>query len=453
MQTASAVTVRMWLVAALAGVLVPAAVRAEEPSFVPGDYRWQEPGVGRSAHAGASQSYRYTERDGGEAAEAGRGPETSVRGSRAGTYPSLAERLRTLRRAGNGAEHHSHSSAISPPAESGGSAAIRQANAESTEPDPPTLRPHAGSHEYTPDDVFSTTQPPGIRDFPTSDPAGAPPEYIYLPQPQTAADREPSIWQRLTQQPTIVPYRGQFALTWLPGNGDDFGVTDANLQGTFVLPWLTGFTLTPAFQQYLFDGPSRTDLPGQVYSARVELRGMLPINEQTAIELAVAPGVYSDFEHSDSDALRILGRVVVFYATSPQTRWALGGTYLDREDIAVLPIFGVIHVPSDDVRLELVFPRPKLARRLSVGQQYERWAYLLGEFGGDAWAVARRSGMQDVAIYRDWRFIVGVEQKYANGRSWLLEAGYVFSRELEYESGLGDFDPDDTVMVRAGVTF
>ena len=106
------------------------------------------------------------------------------------------------------------------------------------------------------------------------------------------------------------------------------------------------------------------------------------------------------------------------------------------------------------MRWEIVFPKPRFSWRFDRQENRERWVYLAGEFGGGSWAVERASGgADDVATYSDWRLIGGLEMKYSSGRSLLFEVGYVFNRELEYKSDLGNFEPDDTVMLRAGVTF
>jgi len=110
-------------------------------------------------------------------------------------------------------------------------------------------------------------------------------------------------------------------------------------------------------------------------------------------------------------------------------------------------------LPREDVRLEVIFPRPKLAYRLMRDESQSRWVYLAGEFGGGSWAIERTTGSKDVATYSDWRLILGLENKFANKTSWLFEAGYVFNRQLDYNSGAGDFDPGDTAMIRAGLTF
>ena len=127
--------------------------------------------------------------------------------------------------------------------------------------------------------------------------------------------------------------------------------------------------------------------------------------------------------------------------------------YLDRFDIQVLPSGGWIYTPSQDWRFEVIFPRPKLAMRLSQTATYARWAYMAGEFGGDKFAVERANNSQDQLVYRDLRLMFGFEQKYVNGRSLFLELGYVFDRKIEFESKRGEFQPGTTGMFRAGLIY
>ncbi len=83
----------------------------------------------------------------------------------------------------------------------------------------------------------------------------------------------------------------------------------------------------------------------------------------------------------------------------------------------------------------------------------ENWLYVV-EFGGDGWSIERAvPGLHDVATYRDFRILVGVEQRVPLELSWRLEAGYVFSRKLEYESIPASLHPDDTVVIRMTLSY
>ncbi len=297
----------------------------------------------------------------------------------------------------------------------------------------------------------ATLQSPEFSGAPNPTPIEAgsqPPSYTFLPDPEPAAP----------VQPNYLFQKSSFIGTWLPAGSNEIGMFDFDMQSSLVAPALAGWSLTPGFQVHFLDGPTRTDLPEQLYNARIELGWMKQLNPRVGLQLAVAPGVYSDFQQGSSNAFRITGKALGFYGISPQTQLLLGIAYLDREDIKVLPAFGVIHTPSPDYRFELVFPKPKIAYRLSQVANAataggERWVYLTGEFGGGSWAIERATGAADVATYSDWRLIVGMESKAPTGPGWLVEVGIVFKRQLEYQSGNGDFDPNSTGMLRAGLTY
>ncbi len=256
-----------------------------------------------------------------------------------------------------------------------------------------------------------------------------------------------------TELPVIALIDPRAVWTWLPGEGNVIGFHDVDVRATVAFPRLRGLLVSPRLVTHLVDGPRRTDLPGQLYEASVEFAWKKQATPRLGYELAVAPGVYSDFQQSNSDALRITGRGVAIYGLSYVWQIVLGVAYLDRNDVRLLPVFGVIYAPNDDARAELVFPQPKIARRYLVRENFERWLYLKGEFGGNSWAVERVGGANDVATYSDWRLLTGIETRYQNGRVLFFEVGYVFNRELEYQSGIGDFDVNDTGLFRVGLQY
>lgn len=243
-----------------------------------------------------------------------------------------------------------------------------------------------------------------------------------------------------------------FTAAWLPGSGDDLGMTTFDVYSTFGIG-TTGLMVTPAGGVAFVDGPLRTDLPPRLYNLSLDVAWQTQVDDRLALELAVTPTYFSDFERSNSDAFRLLGRAIAFYALNERTQLVLGAMYLDVGDIPFLPVAGVICSPSDDVRYELVFPQPVIGRRIDASECRERWLYLSGEFGGGSWAVERAWGDKDVASYSDWRVLAGLETRYAEGRGWRIEAGYVFGRWLDYDSGLGNYEPDSTVLVRTGFWF
>jgi hypothetical protein len=109
------------------------------------------------------------------------------------------------------------------------------------------------------------------------------------------------------------------------------------------------------------------------------------------------------------------------------------------------------------VKLDLVFPHPKISRRLRwwspAGDEVQDWGYLAVEFLGDAWAIATVGGGTDQVVLSDYRIIFGLERRIAGWLSSHVEVGYVFGRRIRYASDTPDFYPTDTVMLRGGLSY
>jgi hypothetical protein len=249
-----------------------------------------------------------------------------------------------------------------------------------------------------------------------------------------------------------------FSGTWLNGDrDDDLGLTELKLFAIFALPLLTHehpLLVSPNFETRLLHGPLTPDLPGQVYSAYLQLIWVPKLSLRWTGILGFEPGLYSDFQDGDDDALRILGRGLLKYEwVTDRVQLLFGVLYLDRDDVNLLPAGGIIWTPSEDLHLEILFPRPKLARRISWNGHAEQWVYLAGEFGGDTWAIQREAGFADRLTLRDLRVSLGLERKRDGGAGAMCEVGYVFGRTLQYQSATPTLDLPDTIMLRAGVTY
>ena len=195
------------------------------------------------------------------------------------------------------------------------------------------------------------------------------------------------------------------------------------------------------------------NLPSRTFDSALEFRWLGQVRPWLGVDLAVAPGYYSDFDQSSSKAIRITGRGIAQLSWSPTVRWLLGVVYLDRRDVGLLPVGGLIWTPRETIRWELIVPRPRIAYRIAVTPPAEWWTYVGGEFGGGNWAYSRVDGSVDEFSYRDFRLLLGIERKTAAGINGLFEVGYVFEREIELASDPADFEPDDTLLLRGGFHF
>ncbi len=216
--------------------------------------------------------------------------------------------------------------------------------------------------------------------------------------------------------------------------------------------------LTPGFGTTFIDevsGPMDPGLPSQFYESWLQARWLSKIGERFGVDLAVAPGWYSDFVNDSAQAFRITGHGFGAWEAREDLRVVAGVIYLDRYDVNILPAGGLLWTPADDRRFELIFPRPRLAWRGKETERAAQWLYLAGEFGGNQWAVRRDSGADDVVVYHDYRLLFGWERRPADlGVNWRVETGWVTGRLVEYYiTDTADYRPSDTFLVRGGVWY
>ncbi len=241
--------------------------------------------------------------------------------------------------------------------------------------------------------------------------------------------------------------------TTIPGSGDDFGITDFSVGLKIGSPRLPFLSMSPRYQMTFLHGPLTTDVPETLHRASLSIMGMMPFSPTWIGQVVVNPGVASDFRNTSSDSMRVTGHALAIFMPSKETQWMFGVVYLDREDVSILPAVGLIYSPDSDLRFEFSFPRPRIMKRLSCEGENERWVYIAGEFGGGSWAVERANQTDDILTIRDYRLLGGMEFKRPENRELFWEAGLVFGRTIEYESGIGDQDQDPAFMFRGGVSF
>lgn len=328
---------------------------------------------------------------------------------------------------------------------------IRPTGAEEGVPDAPPGGPLREAYQAP--DIFRTPNPTPLEQVP-------PPEGPYAPRVMPGQNQLPPL-PRLKPEPPMPPLAPlvniHFAETWLPGSGDEVGWNDIDFRFTLAMGH-SGVFVTPGYGVHFLNGPTRTDLPGTLYDTYIDIRWKKKIDEQWGFELAWTPSYYTDGNNTTSDAYRFITTALGFYQVSPEWQALAGVMYLDRFDINWFPVFGLIWADPEgesDWRHEIVFPRPKFARRVLRGDDKDGWVYLAGEFGGGAWAVQRARGQDDVVAYRDWRIMLGYESKVKDysAISWLAEIGYVFKRQIEFDHTPGDFDPDSCGMARLTLSY
>jgi len=328
----------------------------------------------------------------------------------------------------------------------------------------------AQNYQPIPDSPFVTTQPPAtVVQPPTATLQGiqpwdpyAEPADIYTPAPVAPADNlvyDPN--QALVNQIQLFK-QVEFNHTFIANNGgaNRLGAHEFEFSTTVQFPLgyqLAPLEITPGFGLHLWDGPSSpNDLPAQTYDAWLDVAWNPVITPWFRSELAVRPGVYSDFHTFNTDkSIRIKGKALLIFRTSPTWEIVAGVIYYDRYNVKIMPAGGVVWTPNPDTRFEIYFPKPKLASRATTWGNTELWWYLGGEYGGDSWTIEREWGASDGFDYEDIRVYLGLEFLPASGvsgRRGFIEFGFAFDRKITYLSGQ-TVKPEEALMLRTGLTW
>ena len=148
-----------------------------------------------------------------------------------------------------------------------------------------------------------------------------------------------------------------------PGYSSGFALTEFESALTVAVPApTTDFPLliTPMFDVRTLAGPVSPDVPPTLYTTGIDFMWVPKVNDRLRGAISVAPMIFSDFQRQDADMFRLTGRAVVQWDAIPERLQVVGGVlYLNRDDVRILPVAGLIWNPNDYWNLELIFPGPK----------------------------------------------------------------------------------------------
>ena len=257
--------------------------------------------------------------------------------------------------------------------------------------------------------------------------------------------------------------RLSFHALWMSSGGDDpLGNTEMRSQSRFAIPCQmfgnTMFYIAPAFQiNFWKDAPAA---PQYAYTMRDTTfgswleAGIEPhLGNEIRFDLWGSVGVYSDFNKITSDCIYVRGLARAYYQYSNTWELMAGVLYINRERIKLMPTFGVIWAPSDIFECHLIFPDPKILRRVHIVNDTQWWAYVRADYGGGSWAVNTDKGVFRTD-YNDIRVAVGLEFRNRPRQclSGYFEVGGAFNREL-YSNGYAWYKPSNCVFLAGGLRY
>ncbi|GHT22025.1 hypothetical protein FACS189419_03950 [Planctomycetales bacterium] len=262
-------------------------------------------------------------------------------------------------------------------------------------------------------------------------------------------------------QRTGMFQKANFNTLWIPANGGNnaLGLTQLDISATFALPMPkpdSPLVITPSFQTTFFD----TKRAGgeTFYKTGVDFRWIRPVfPKKLTADIGVGIFYSGDLKATGSDAVQVPMHLAGIWNYNPRLKIIFGVVYLDRNDsYNWLPMAGLIWTPEENLSVELVFPKLRIAQRVNwfgTGGNPAKsdWFYGAFEFSGGSWGYEPVSGVNGTLEYRDMRLLVGVERKTSGGFNIGFETGYVFARKLEGFGGT--YDAADSLFLRLRTSY
>jgi len=255
---------------------------------------------------------------------------------------------------------------------------------------------------------------------------------------------------------TGVFQRVNFNTLWVPKSGSNgLGMTELDLSAMFALPLPTPdspLLLTPKFSTTFFDSGHWNET---FYTTGLSMRWIRPIvRDKLTADFGFSVLYSGDFQVRASDALRFPVHIAGIWNFNPRTKVVFGVVYSDRRDsYNFFPMAGLIWTPNEDISVELLVPRMRVAQRVrwldsSAG---EDWLYTAFEFGSGSWGHRFDPLIEGRVEYRDLRLLLGYERRTRFGLTFGLEVGYMFDRHMDFVNHRSS--PSDSVFLRLRSSF
>ena len=257
---------------------------------------------------------------------------------------------------------------------------------------------------------------------------------------------------------------------------DGLGVRKASASIQFAAPsFIPGqyFFMSPSFRWTEYETPGSSLLANdatRLYTASQTVGIGASFTDALSLRAFVGVEWSGDGKVSSSHAWRYSGAAVGAWKASDSLSWLFGVVYTDASDYRVIPFVGATWLPREDLKIDLTFPSPKIAKRLDplwdgADSLATNWIYLsggIGTGGGVFRAIGREHGSKISKTgkleEREFRVGVGLESDTCLGANFAVETGVGFARKFERASLSGERwrecrRPDPTFYLKTRVWF
>jgi hypothetical protein len=190
------------------------------------------------------------------------------------------------------------------------------------------------------------------------------------------------------------------------------------------------------WERYDFGRPAATPIPSRLQSAVVNLGMDWRIADRWILQTEVDPGIYSDLRDIDIEDFNAPLSMRLIYAQSEKLAWALALIANPKSEFPFIGGIGARWTPTEDLRVDIILPRPQIAYQVSP----EVGVFAGAEFKGGGYRVAEDFGNpigrpdlndQDV-FYREVRTGGGVRWKVTEKIAAIIEGGWVIDRRFRF---------------------
>jgi len=259
-------------------------------------------------------------------------------------------------------------------------------------------------------------------------------------------------------QPYRQGWQPRLDIEWMPesnagpGSSGDFEQFGADFDMAYTGPFMPGwmFTWTNQFRLRNWDGPGAgPGLPGKAFHFGVDFELETPSAGPISMSLGITPSINTDFAGSlGQDAFQLDGRGMFIFKANQYWDIVLGAAYWDRVDDRVIPYAGLVY-RDDFWEWRLMYPESMVSVFMGNGPGGSTWLYARAEYHVEAYEVQTTGGI-DQAELEDYRAVLGIRTDNGSS-SWFLEGGWVFERNVIYDSPLNTgFSPDSGFIARMG---
>ena len=207
--------------------------------------------------------------------------------------------------------------------------------------------------------------------------------------------------------------------------------------------------------------PESFGIPEDLFEYSVGIASFRKLNERWSVRSILGVGLATDNENRSSDSWRFRGGLFATYSRNDNVKWTFGGLAMGRQDLPVIPVIGAVWQPNPAVRVDLVYPQPRINRLLFDDGARQQWVYFGGGTSGSTWGYQQFEAIDDQLTYSDLRIVFGWESRpagssgmpFVRGKTTQFELGYVFSRQLEFEQDTRQEFLGDALMLSLSTKF